>query len=58
VQTLVASLGKLVRQPFATMLTLGVIALALALPACLHLVVVNASAVTAGVGKTVQLSFT
>ena len=55
-QTLVASLGKLVRQPFATVLTLGVIALALALPACLHLVVVNASAVTAGVGKSVQLS--
>ena len=56
VQTLVSSLGKLVRQPFATVLTIGVIALGLALPACLHLVVVNASAVTAGIGKTVQLS--
>lgn len=56
VQTLVSSLGKLVRQPFASVLTIGVIALGLALPACLHLVVVNASAVTAGIGKTVQLS--
>jgi len=56
VQTLLSSLGKLVRQPFATVLTIGVIGLGLALPACLHLVVVNASAVTAGIGKTVQLS--
>jgi cell division transport system permease protein len=56
VQTLVSSLGKLVRQPFATLLTISVIGLGLALPACLHLVVVNASAVTAGIGKTVQLS--
>lgn len=55
-QTFVASLGKLVRQPFATILTLGVIGLGLALPACLHLVVVNASAVTAGIGETVQLT--
>jgi cell division transport system permease protein len=56
VQSLVSSLGKLVRQPFASALTIGVIGLGLALPACLHLVVVNASAVTAGIEKTVQLS--
>jgi len=56
VQTFLASLGKLVRQPFATALTLGVIGLGLALPACLHLVVVNASTVTAGIGETVQLT--
>ena len=56
VQTFLSSLGKLVRQPFATVLTLGVIGLGLALPACLHLVVVNASAVTAGIGETVQLT--
>jgi cell division transport system permease protein len=56
VQSLVSSLGKLVRQPFASALTIGVIGLGLALPACLHLVVVNATAVTAGIGKTVQLS--
>ena len=55
-QTFVASIGKLARQPFATLLTLGVIGLGLALPACLHLVVLNATAVTAGVGDTVQLS--
>lgn len=56
VQTLVSSLGKLVRQPFATVLTVGVIGLGLALPACLYLVVLNASAVTEGIGSTVQLS--
>ena len=55
-QTFLASLGKLVRQPFATALTLGVIGLGLALPACLHLVVVNAATVTAGIGETVQLT--
>ena len=56
VQTLVSSLGKLVRQPFATVLTVGVIGLGLALPACLYLVVLNAAAVTEGIGSTVQLS--
>jgi cell division transport system permease protein len=56
VQTLVSSLGKLVRQPFASVLTIGVIGLGLALPACLYLVVVNASAITQGIGNTVQLS--
>ena len=55
-QTLVASLGRLVRQPFATVLTIAVIGLALALPACLHLVVANARAVTANFEETVQLS--
>ncbi len=55
-QTLVASLGRLVRQPFATALTIAVIGIALALPAALHLVVVNAGALTAGLGETVQLS--
>jgi cell division transport system permease protein len=55
-QSLLASLGKLARQPFATLLTLGVIALGLSLPACLHLVVVNASAVTSGLANTVQLT--
>jgi cell division transport system permease protein len=55
-QTLVSSVGRLARAPFATVLTLGVIALGLALPACLHLVVVNARTVTAGLEKTVQVS--
>lgn len=56
VQTLVGSLGRLARQPFATGLTVIAIGIALALPAALHLVVVNSSAVTAGLGETVQLS--
>lgn len=55
-QVLVSSVGRLARAPFATILTVGVIALGLALPACLHLVVVNARAVTAGLEKTVQVS--
>lgn len=55
-QTLVASLGRLVRQPFATVLTVAVIGLALALPACLHLVVENARSVTAGLERSVQVS--
>jgi cell division transport system permease protein len=55
-QTLVASLGRLARQPFATFLTMLVIGIALALPAALNLVVANARAVSAGLGETVQLS--
>lgn len=55
-QTLVGSLGRLARQPFATLLTLLVIGIALALPVALHLVVANARAVSAGLGDTVQLS--
>ncbi len=56
VQTLLASVGRLARAPFATLLTVGVIGLGLALPACLHLVVANARAVTAGLENTVQVS--
>jgi cell division transport system permease protein len=55
-QSLVASLGRLARQPFATALTVVVIAIALALPAALWLVVANARALTADLGETVQLS--
>lgn len=55
-QSLVGSLGRLARQPFATALTVVVIALALALPAALWLMVNNVRAVTAGLGETVQLS--
>jgi len=55
-QTLVGSLGRIARQPFATMLTIIVIGIALALPAALYLVVANARVVTAGLGDTVQLS--
>jgi cell division transport system permease protein len=45
-QTLVASLGRLARAPFGTLLTIGVIGVALALPACLHLFVANARALS------------
>jgi cell division transport system permease protein len=48
VQTLVASLGRLARAPFGTLLTVGVIGIALALPACLELVVANARALAGG----------
>lgn len=55
-QSLVGSLGRLARQPFATALTIAVIGIALALPAALYLVVANMRAVTADLGDTVQLS--
>ncbi len=55
-QSLVGSLGRLARQPFATFLTITVIGIALALPAALYLVVANMRAVTADLGETVQLS--
>lgn len=48
VQTLVASLGRLARAPFGTALTVGVIAIALALPASLGLLVMNARALSGG----------
>ena len=43
---MVFSLGKLYRQPFATTLTLLMIAVALALPACLYLLLNNLQAIT------------
>jgi cell division transport system permease protein len=45
-QTLVGSLGRLARAPFATLMTVGVIAISLSLPLCLHLLVQNARAAT------------
>ncbi|MBS0394525.1 MAG: cell division protein FtsX, partial [Proteobacteria bacterium] len=47
-QTLVASLGRLARAPFGTALTVGVIGIALALPACLELLVGNARQLAGG----------
>jgi cell division transport system permease protein len=47
-QTFVASLGRLARAPYGTALTIGVIGIALALPACLGLVVVNARSLAGG----------
>ncbi len=45
-QTLVGSLGRLAQQPFATFMTMAVIAAALALPLLLDLVLINARAVS------------
>ncbi|MDZ7769451.1 MAG: hypothetical protein U5K38_10435 [Woeseiaceae bacterium] len=39
VSTLIGSLGRLARQPFATLMTVLVIAITLPLPAAMHLVV-------------------
>ena len=53
---LLASLGRLVRTPFATLLTVLVIALALALPLALQLFVTNAAAATGGFAEAVDMS--
>jgi cell division transport system permease protein len=55
-QALLGSLGRLKRNPLATLLTLLVIALALALPAALGLFVTNAQSATGGFGHAVDLS--
>jgi len=55
-QALLGSLGRLARQPLATLLTVLVIGIALALPAALYLTVANMRSVTRGLDDTVQLS--
>lgn len=45
-RSFIFSLGKLYQQPFAATLTLLMIAIALALPACLHILIDNLQAVT------------
>jgi len=55
-QAFIGSLGRLVRNPFSTALTVLVIALALALPTALRLLVVNAQAATGGFSSAVDLS--
>jgi cell division transport system permease protein len=47
-QAMLGSLGRMARDPFATFLTLLVIALALALPTAMRLVVINALSATGG----------
>jgi cell division transport system permease protein len=56
VQALLGSLGRLQRHPLASVLTLLVIGLALALPAALGLFVINAQAATGGFGHAVDMS--
>src|ERR1700722_2411471 len=56
VQALLGSLGRLARNPFSTLLTLIVIALALALPLGLELLVTNARLASGGFANAVDLS--
>jgi cell division transport system permease protein len=55
-QALLGSLGRLARQPLATLLTVVVIGIALALPVALYLAVSNMRVATAGLDETVRLS--
>ena len=55
-QAFLSSLGKLVRAPVATLLTLIVIALALALPTALRVFVINAQAATGNFASAVDMS--
>jgi len=55
-QTLVGSLGRMVSHPFATMMTMGVIAVALALPLFLNLLLTNVRAATGNWNEAFDLS--
>ena len=55
-QTLVGSLGRLWQHPFATLLTVIVIGIALALPACLHVLVQNVRAASGGWNNALDIS--
>lgn len=56
VQTLIGSLGRLSQQKLSTLLTVLVIGVALALPACLHLFVVNAQRATGSWNRAVEVA--
>lgn len=53
---LVGSLGRIARQPFASFLTILVIAVTLALPASLHLVIKNARSLSSGWDNALDFS--
>ena len=55
-QTCVASLGRLARAPLSTLLTIGVISAALAIPACLYLLVQNARSVGSSYSGALDMS--
>jgi len=55
-QTLVGSLGRLWQHPFATLLTIVVIGIALALPACLHVLVQNVRMASGGWSNALDIS--
>jgi cell division transport system permease protein len=56
VQTFVGSLGRLWSKPFSTLLTILVIGIALALPACLHVLVQNVRSASGGWGNALDIS--
>jgi cell division transport system permease protein len=55
-QTSLGTLGRLAAQPLPTLLTILVIGIALALPACLQVLVINARAVSGDLNRAVDLS--
>jgi cell division transport system permease protein len=55
-QTLIGALGRLSQQKFATVLTILVIGIALALPACLHLFIANAQTATGNWNQSIDIS--
>src|SRR5512138_3974425 len=55
-QTMVGSLGRLWQQPFAALLTVIVIGIALALPACLHVLVQNVRVASGGWNSALDIS--
>lgn len=55
-QALLGALGRLARTPLATLLTLLVIGLALALPAALGMLVRNAESATGGFRRAVDMT--
>lgn len=55
-QTLIGALGRLSQHKFATLLTTLVIGIALALPACLHLLIANAQTATGNWNRAVDIS--
>ena len=56
ISTAAGSLGRLVRQPFASLMIVLVIAVTLAIPAALNLVVKNAQAITSGWDNALDFS--
>jgi cell division transport system permease protein len=55
-QTLIGALGRLSQQKLATLLTIMVIGIALALPACLHLFIANARIATGNWNQALDIS--
>ncbi len=56
VSTAISALGRLARQPFASLMTILVIAVTLALPAALHLLIKNAQSISASWDNALDFS--